>query len=371
MALNYWALVEDDTAGDLKVLGKGVGVIRIMSTNLRRVKRDETGSDMSKVVWEQTMKAVEDAAVDVWAGQDTGVEDGGAPGQAALWSAGKLKDAVGFTWGGMRMGWTHQQGHKGRKGIRRGGSFLAVQERWKAEMHRVKVDSRSWGRYVMREMLGKSGASMVVVSLYLPTKSTAKDPGGGAWDWQVQQMGHLKARLQKARDEAELGKHDRRVLSHLEQQDTLEVGGIGGVATPVSLALLDLAEELDKLKAEYEVVVGDWNVRHPGGKQHASAAGRRNTAVVQRFAMDRGLVDPLKEGHLDVGEVEPRTYFGGGPDGKNESWIDYHLVSKSLVDRGLVKAAGVLAEAVNESDHRPVVLDIDAATALGKSRTVG
>ena len=46
-----------------------------MSTNLRRVKRDETGQDMSKVVWEQTMRAVEDAAVDIWAAQDTGVED--------------------------------------------------------------------------------------------------------------------------------------------------------------------------------------------------------------------------------------------------------------------------------------------------------
>ena len=44
------------------------------------------------------------------------------------------------------------------------------------------------------------------------------------------------------------------------------------------------------------------------------------------------------------------------------------MVSKSLVDRGLVRAAGVLAEPVNESDHKPVVLDIDAATALGKSR---
>ena len=29
--------------------------------------------------------------------------------------------------------------------------------------------------------------------------------------------------------------------------------------------------------------------------------------------------------------------------------------------------AGVLAEPVNESGHRPVMLDIDAATALGKS----
>ena len=40
----------------------------------------------------------------------------------------------------------------------------------------------------------------------------------------------------------------------------------------------------------------------------------------------------------------------------------------TLGDRGLVRAAGVLAEPVNESDHKPVLLDIDAATALGKSR---
>ena len=33
-----------------------------------------------------------------------------------------------------------------------------------------------------------------------------------------------------------------------------------------------------------------------------------------------------------------------------------------------MRAVGVLAEPVNESDHRPVVLDIDAATTLGKSR---
>ena len=176
-------------------------------------------------------------------------------------------------------------------------------------------------------------------------------------------MVNLKARLQRAKEGAELDKHDRRVLDHLEQLDTQEVGGSGGAATPVSLALLDLAAELDKMKAEYEVVVGDWNVRHPGGKPSKSAAGRRNTAVVRRFALSRGLVEPLKR-RLGWGEVEPRTYSSGG----NESWIDYYLVSKSLVDRGLVRAAGVLAEPVNESDHKPVMLDIDAATTLGKSR---
>ena len=93
--LNYWAGMGDDTVGDLDVLGMGEGVVRIMSTNLRRVKGARIGQDMSKVVWEQTMRAVEDVAVDVWATQDTWVEDGGEPGQTALWSAGKLKDEVG------------------------------------------------------------------------------------------------------------------------------------------------------------------------------------------------------------------------------------------------------------------------------------
>ena len=44
------------------------------------------------------------------------MEDGGAPGQAA----GRLNDEVGYGWGGQKMGWTHQQGHKGKKGLRQG-----------------------------------------------------------------------------------------------------------------------------------------------------------------------------------------------------------------------------------------------------------
>ena len=62
--------------------------------------------------------------------------------------AGRLRDEVGFSWGGMKTGWTHQQGHKGKHGIKRGGAFLAVQEQWRAEVHRVKTGSRGWGRCV-------------------------------------------------------------------------------------------------------------------------------------------------------------------------------------------------------------------------------
>ena len=50
-------------------------------------------------------------------------------------------------------------------------------------MHKVKSDSRDRGRYGMRGMLGKSDASLVVVPLYLLTKSGARESGGGAWDW--------------------------------------------------------------------------------------------------------------------------------------------------------------------------------------------
>ena len=152
-AVNYWAAMEDETTGDLKVLSKGRGILRLMSTNLRRVKREQgDGNEMAERVWIDTLKAVEDAGVDVWAAQDTGVEDGGSPGQAALWSAGKLQQKVSSGWGGIKMGWTHQQGHKVGKGLRRGGTFIAVKEGWRAEMHKVRTDRRGWGRYVIREL---------------------------------------------------------------------------------------------------------------------------------------------------------------------------------------------------------------------------
>ena len=47
-----------------------------------------------------------------------------------------------------------------------------------------------------------------------------------------------------------MDKHDRRVLDCLEQLDTHGVGGSGGATSPVSLALLDPAVELDKVKEQ-------------------------------------------------------------------------------------------------------------------------
>ena len=155
------------------------------------------------------------------------------------------------------MGWTHQQGHKMSKGLRRRGACIAGKKDWWAEIHKVRTDKRGWGRYVIRELKGKNGASMAVVSLYLPTGADKKEPGGEAWDWQTQQILNTRRRLEKHREAGTLDKQDRAVLDHLEQLSTLVVGGKGGAAIPVSLALFDLAHDLNKVLAEYEVVVGD------------------------------------------------------------------------------------------------------------------
>ena len=176
-------------------------------------------------------------------------------------------------------------------------------------------------------------------------------------------MRNPRGRLERHREAGTLDKQDRAVLEHLEQLGKLVVGGKGGATNPMSLSLFDLAHDLNKVMPEYEVVVGDWNVRSRSGMASTSAADKMNTAMVRRFAVQREPGDPLKT-RTDWDEEEPVTYTRG----ETGTWIDSFLVSKKLEDRGLIRAAGVLADPINESDHRPVMLDIDADTALGRSK---
>ena len=118
--------------------------------------------------------------------------------------------------------------------------------------------------------------------------------------------------------------------------------------------------------AEYEVVVGDWNVRSPSGRASTSVACKRDSAMVRSFAIQRGLVDPLKT-RMDWDEEEPEIYTSG----ERRTWIDYYLVSKKLDGRGLIRAVGVLTDPINESDHRPVMLDIECRHSTRAVQTVG
>ena len=105
-AAKYWACT-GRAVGELG-LAKEAGCLRVLGTNLRRVKRD--GEDHKGVVWNETMTAVRDLDVVVWCGSDTRLGDDGSPGRAALWSAGSTKESVSKLWGGEGMNWTHQQG---------------------------------------------------------------------------------------------------------------------------------------------------------------------------------------------------------------------------------------------------------------------
>ena len=67
-AVNYWAAMEDETTGDSNVLANGRGILRLMSINLRRAKREQgDGNEMAERAWIDTLKAVREAGVDVWA----------------------------------------------------------------------------------------------------------------------------------------------------------------------------------------------------------------------------------------------------------------------------------------------------------------
>ena len=68
VAVNHWATMEDETTGDIKVLSKGRGIVRLTSTNLMRVKKEQgDGTEMTERVWIDTLTTLEDAGVDVWA----------------------------------------------------------------------------------------------------------------------------------------------------------------------------------------------------------------------------------------------------------------------------------------------------------------
>ena len=94
----FWANRVAQDWGNVRLGDKTAGSMRLLMNNIRRVKKDGSGgTDM--VLYAQAMEAMTDADVDLLGLVDTGVEDGSAPGQALLWSAGKLKAETARHWG--------------------------------------------------------------------------------------------------------------------------------------------------------------------------------------------------------------------------------------------------------------------------------
>ncbi len=252
--------------------------------------------------------------------------------------------------------WKHMQGRRNRAGTWQGGIAQALSNRWKGGAGRWGVDKRGFGRYCFRELVGVNGQTVVIALVYLAPESVSD----GAWVKQREWIGRHRLELAAAGKARALTKWEGELLQHMTE-------GGGTAADPKSVALLELRQELARLKCEYVIVAGDWNTNPPGvgnGRgEIETASARRDRLRVEGFAAELGLVEPL-QGRLKEGDWMPVTCVSGD----RRSWIDYYLVSKRAVDRGLVRAVGVVGDPINDSDHRLIVMDLDAETMLGTSR---
>ena len=186
----FWANRVVPDWGVVKLGGKAEGTMRLLMNNIRRVKKDGSGGT-DVVLYAQATTAMGDAEVDLLGLVDTGVEDGSAPGQALLWSAGKLRMEMARHWGGTAMLWQHSEGAKGaRSKAAKNGCALAVSERWKGFGGRKYPDESGHGRFTVRELVGTNGTSVAVVVMYLPSRGE-----GGAWSQQEGRMKNLKGQL--------------------------------------------------------------------------------------------------------------------------------------------------------------------------------
>jgi hypothetical protein len=85
---------------------------------------------------------------------------------------------------------------------------------------------------------------------------------------------------------------DAELLEHLS---STEAGG----PSPKSVALLELRQDLQRLRCEYVVIGGDWNMGPPGVTDYKTGeettSNRRNTAMIEDFARKLDLVAPASE----------------------------------------------------------------------------
>ena len=152
---------------------------------------------------------------------------------------------------------------------------------------------------------------------------------------------------------------EKMTLSVLEQE---------GV-DPKVLLLADIEYEIEQAGAEYVIIGGDANTTPPDLEMARSctdvkADHVRDTVAMAQFCERQQLVEPYRAlGHDEV----PQTWRGRGESSGNWSWIDYWLVSKRMVDRGLVRKCGVVRDFAESTDHAALYMDLDWENLIGKS----
>ena len=107
------------------------------------------------------------------------------------------------------------------------------------------------------------------------------------------------------------------------------------------------------------VVGGDFNqaLEHKAGDD---AATRDRTSTLQKLMAEADAGEAMKTLHYGV---DVFTYEQSEERQTNRSWIDYVMVSKTVLAQGLVTEAGVLQhEKLANSDHKLYVVEMDLDT---------
>ena len=246
-----------------------------------------------------------------------------------------------FAWGQRNCTLTHGQGSEGVLRPAVGGTLIATDDALSRILGVEIVDPRGWGRFTGRILVGREGITTVLITTYFPCTSDKSCPGS-AWQTQARLMLDIPA-------EDRLRDPWFQCLADLQRTIWL---------------LQHEGASLNVLAKRTYILNGDFNVRWVNSKPSGSTSQQR-THALRAFAKLLGLAEPMAYLHPNV---RPATFYKSMATDAQSSWIDFFLITTSLLDQGIVMEAGVLQhEQVNNSDHRLYVIDVnlDALLHLG------
>ena len=191
-------------------------------------------------------------------------------------------------------------------------------------------DERGWGRWTGIMITGHAGSIAIIVA-YAPSETRKKMDNGEP----IEQK-HTMWNIQKAKMEN---------IPVAERQ-----------TDPTHQFNYDLMNQVAKLKAlNYEVIVaGDYNINWKGTSPKVK--------LWKASIANQDLVNVMHKWHHNE-QHKIYTY----KQNETKTWIDYHLVSSSIIIRGAVLRAGIEQGGLSySSDHMLTAIEINFTRLLGR-----
>ncbi len=312
---------------------------RVMFLNLRRMKRGIEGGVLRDGIWDFAVEhdvdwvGLSDHWLVVAPGEQGKLDRSGVGcGHRQLYRSSGVQAASargygGTGWGGDSMLWTISQGLNRSDGPV-GGTLMATRSGW-TRADKELVDPRGWGRFAGRKIVGVGGRAVVILQVQGPCAGSTG--AGSQWQQQLAGMAAMKK------------------------------GGERVEPDPSAQFLTDLYSALEPhlMKGHHLIVGGDFNLHRDAP---AARSSDRTFAGLKQWSELLNLSNAMRErGHPKI-----NTWRKTDGEVSQETEPDHVFVSKTLVALGGAFSVGVYTgHRVNDSDHRPMVLDINLQLALG------